>query len=94
MLILDSQARLRSDHGSENILLALFMHPVQGLEHRGFITGRSVHNQRIERLWGDLFLHLLQHFYLMFYSLEQGYSTKIQIGPVREDFLKQRSGTS
>ena len=27
-------------------------------------------------------------------ALDQGYSTKIQIGPVRENFLKQRSGTS
>ena len=56
-------SRVRSDHGGENILVALFMHLVQGLEHRGFITGRSVHNQRIERLWLDVF-------YLMFYSLE------------------------
>ena len=27
-------------------------------------------------------------------TVEQGYSTKIHIGPVREDFVKQRAGTS
>ncbi|KAL0159163.1 hypothetical protein M9458_042888, partial [Cirrhinus mrigala] len=34
------------------------------------ITGESVHNQRIERLWRDVFLHVLHSFYSMFYSLE------------------------
>lgn len=52
------------------MLVALFMHLVQGLEHRGFITGESVHNQRIERLWRDVFLHVLQPFYNTFYCLE------------------------
>jgi hypothetical protein len=63
-------SRVRSDHGDENMLLALCMHLVQGLEHRGFITGQSVHNQRIEHLWQDVFLHVLQHFYHTFYCLE------------------------
>ncbi|MEQ2307452.1 hypothetical protein AMECASPLE_018350 [Ameca splendens] len=52
------------------MLVALFMHFVQGFEHGGFITGESVHNQQIERLWRDVFLHVLQHFYHTFYCLE------------------------
>lgn len=63
-------SRVRSDHGGENIQVALFMNLVQGIERRSFITGESVHNQRIERLWRDVFIHVLQQFYSMFYTLE------------------------
>lgn len=63
-------SRVRSDHGGENSQIALFMNLVQGVERRSHITGESVHNQRIERLWRDVFLHVLQYFYNLFHSLE------------------------
>ena len=33
-------------------------------------TGRSVHNQRIERLWRDVFSGCVSLFYHVFYGLE------------------------
>lgn len=46
-------ARVRSDHGKENLLVGLFMN--FGVDNNSIITGRSVHNQRIERFWRDVY---------------------------------------
>jgi hypothetical protein len=52
--------RVRSDQGLENLKVAEYM-----LAHRSqssMLVGKSTHNQRIERLWRDIFEGVLSFF--------------------------------
>ena len=55
----------------ENVLVADFMLEKRGVDSGSMITGKSTHNQRIERLWRDVFTGVLSYFYKLFYSMEE-----------------------
>ncbi|PIK39528.1 hypothetical protein BSL78_23625 [Apostichopus japonicus] len=63
-------SRVRSDYGSENIDVALLMNLLRGSGRGSHITGQSVHNERIERLWRDVHKDVTSTFYKEFYKLE------------------------
>ena len=65
-------ARIRCDQGVENYDVAMFMltHPLRESAINPVIVGKSVHNQRIERLWRDLFQGVSCTYYYLFYHLE------------------------
>ena len=64
-------SRIRVDYGVENISVCEAMVAVRGEARGSFIAGSLTRNQRIERLWRDVFRCICHLFYYTFYAMEQ-----------------------
>ena len=64
-------SRVRSDHGGENIGVWELMEERRGPNRGSYLTGTSTQNQRIERLWRDVFRVVTHIFYYTFQSMEE-----------------------
>lgn len=63
-------SRIRVDYGVENVLVCDAMVETRGEGRGSFIAGPSTHNQRIERLWRDVFRCVCHLYYYTFYAME------------------------
>ena len=64
-------SRVRGDRGGENVEITNFVISQRGEGRGSFLCWRSVHNQRIEQLWRDVFSGCSILYYQVFCYLEE-----------------------
>lgn len=62
---------VRSDHGGENVGIWRYMILTHNGDFSSVVTGSSVHNERVERLWRDVHRCVLSTFSDVFRTLER-----------------------
>lgn len=62
---------VRLDSGGQNYLVSVLMCMVHRANQESLIAGRSVHDQRIETLWRDIFRFCISTFYFLFHFMEE-----------------------
>lgn len=64
-------SRIRTDHGGENVRIWEMMENIRGANRGSALRGTSTQNQRIERLWRDVFRCVTCTFYYLFQSMSE-----------------------
>ena len=64
-------SRVRTDKGGENVLVWEIMENLKGPNPRSFLTSTSTRNQRIERLWRDVWMYVCHIFCYTFHIWKQ-----------------------
>ena len=63
-----------TDHGGENVDVWHFMLATHSNDLSSVIIGSSTHNERIERLWRDVFRCVAGVYYQIFRELEENHT--------------------
>ena len=63
-------SRVRTDLGGENVRIWDFVEEIRGSNRGSYITGSSIHNTRIERLWRDVYKAVSATYISVFDELE------------------------